>query len=73
MELFYTADAPCQAYKNYVQMLAERVNTITGVKYADDPTILAWELCNECHTSDSYEIDRGMPPGGLLYGWLVSL
>jgi hypothetical protein len=25
-----------------------RVNTRSGRKYADDPTVFAWELCNEC-------------------------
>lgn len=29
------------------------------------------QLCNECHTSDFYEISRGWTPGSLLYGWEV--
>lgn len=34
-------------YKFYVSSLVLRNNTITGVLYRDDPTILAWELINE--------------------------
>ena len=28
--------------------ITQRVNTINGRKYSEDPTIFAWELCNEC-------------------------
>lgn len=34
-------------YQFYVSSLVLRNNTITGVLYRDDPTILAWELINE--------------------------
>ena len=29
------------------------------------------ELCNECHTSDNYELKNGILPGSLLYHWQV--
>ncbi|KAK9846590.1 hypothetical protein WJX81_007289 [Elliptochloris bilobata] len=46
-EDFY-ADPYCQdVFRTFVATLLARVNTITGVVYRDDPTILAWELCNE--------------------------
>ena len=49
--LFYT-DAKCkQAYKNYVKMLINRTNSITGVVYKNDPTIFAWDLMNEVRES----------------------
>jgi mannan endo-1,4-beta-mannosidase len=34
-------------WKDYVDVLAARVNTFTGVAYRDEPTILAWEVGNE--------------------------
>ena len=39
-----------QAYQNYVQTILTRNNTITGVLYKDDPTIMAVELAANPHT-----------------------
>jgi len=36
-----------QNYKDFVRHVLQRVNSITGVRYKDDPTIFAWELMNE--------------------------
>lgn len=36
-------------YKLYVATLIDRKNTYTGVRYRDDPTILAWQPGNELH------------------------
>lgn len=45
--LFYT-DATIKGwFKNYVRMVVERRNTVTGTLYRDEPAILAWELGNE--------------------------
>ncbi len=44
---FYT-NAKAQAmYRAYIAMIVNRTNTLTGRRYRDDPTIMAWELANE--------------------------
>jgi mannan endo-1,4-beta-mannosidase len=44
---FYTDPAIRQDYKDWVATLVNRVNSITGVPYRDDPAIFSWELANE--------------------------
>uniref|UniRef100_A0A0E0N0B9 mannan endo-1,4-beta-mannosidase n=1 Tax=Oryza rufipogon TaxID=4529 RepID=A0A0E0N0B9_ORYRU len=44
---FFTNPVVKGFYKNHVKTVLTRKNTITGVAYRDDPTILAWELMNE--------------------------
>lgn len=51
---FYTNPTCWTTYKNYVKYFLNRVNTITGMAYKDDPTIMMWELGNEPRcTSDT--------------------
>lgn len=45
--LFYSNPETRRLYREHVEKLATRRNTITGVYYRDDPTIFAWELMNE--------------------------
>ena len=45
--LFYSNPETRRLYREHVEKLATRRNTITGVMYRDDPTIFAWELMNE--------------------------
>ncbi len=72
-ELFYTDPQVRQAYKNYVSLLVNRVNTVTGIAYKNDPAIASWELSNEVHTSDLYEKDRNLPPGLICNTWLAEM
>jgi hypothetical protein len=44
---FWTDKQLFDDYKQIVDYLANRTNTITGVKYKDDKAILAWETGNE--------------------------
>ncbi|TKW15895.1 hypothetical protein SEVIR_5G263500v4 [Setaria viridis] len=44
---FFTNPVVKGFYKNHIKTVLTRVNTITGVVYKDDPTIMAWELMNE--------------------------
>jgi len=45
---FFTDPALIAAYEKHVDAVLNHVNTVTGVRYKDDPTILAWENCNMC-------------------------
>jgi mannan endo-1,4-beta-mannosidase len=44
---FYRNVKANTAFKNFINYLVNRENTITGLHYSDDPTIMAWELANE--------------------------
>ncbi len=44
---FYTNAKANELYRNHIHFIINRVNTFTGVRYKDDPAIMAWELANE--------------------------
>jgi mannan endo-1,4-beta-mannosidase len=44
---FYDCEPCQQMYRAHVRTIVNRVNTVNGVAYRDDPTIFAWELANE--------------------------
>lgn len=44
---FYSNEAATRAAADFIRAVVTRTNSLTGRKYADDPTILAWELANE--------------------------
>ncbi|CAI0392348.1 unnamed protein product [Linum tenue] len=51
---FFTHPLVRTYYKNHIRTVLNRQNTFTGIRYKDDPTIMAWELMNEPRcTSDS--------------------
>jgi mannan endo-1,4-beta-mannosidase len=45
--LFYTNETTRRLYREHLEKLITRRNTVTGVVYRDDPTIMGWELMNE--------------------------
>jgi mannan endo-1,4-beta-mannosidase len=54
-EAFY-ADARVRSYfRAGLDRLLDRTNTVTGVRYVDDPTIFSWELMNESSVTTEAE------------------
>ncbi|MBA3513237.1 MAG: cellulase family glycosylhydrolase [Pyrinomonadaceae bacterium] len=45
--LFYTNETTRRLYREHLEKLATRRNTVTGILYRDDPTVFGWELMNE--------------------------
>lgn len=45
---FFTDPELIRAYENHVEAVLNHRNALTGVRYKDDPTIMAWENCNMC-------------------------
>lgn len=44
---FYSNPQAVALYHDYVRALVGRTNSITGLPYRDDPTIMSWQLANE--------------------------
>ncbi len=44
---FYALPDARKWFKQFVEALINRTNHITGRRYSDDPTIMAWQLANE--------------------------
>lgn len=44
---FYSCDSCRKAYLKQAELILSRTNKLSGKKYTDDPTVMAWELANE--------------------------
>jgi hypothetical protein len=65
-DTFYTDGEIKEWYRQYVAHFVTHENTLTGVRYADDPTIMAWELINEPRAKSD-------PDGSDLHQWIVEM
>jgi len=52
---FYTTRECIELYKQRVETVLTRTNTITGVEYRNDPAILMWELGNEIEYEEPWK------------------
>ncbi|MFH2007609.1 MAG: hypothetical protein ABI333_13570 [bacterium] len=52
-DVFFGRSRVRQWYRRHVDRLVNRRSSITGVRYGDDPTIMAWELFNESTATTS--------------------
>lgn len=65
------ANAEARAlYHDYVRAVVGRTNTVTGVAYRDDPTIMAWQLANEPRPGGSEAVGRAALPAYL--DWIAT-
>ncbi len=55
---FFTAPEIKQAYKDWVFHVVTRTNRVNGRKYAEDPSVFAWELANEPRMKGGGAFDR---------------
>jgi mannan endo-1,4-beta-mannosidase len=65
---FYGQKAAVALYHDYVRAVVGRTNGITGVAYADDPTIMAWQLANEPRPGGSDAVALAHLPA--FYRWV---
>jgi hypothetical protein len=51
---FFTSATAKANFKTYIAGIINRVNTVNGLRYGDDPTIAAWETGNELDPTDAW-------------------
>ncbi|MEQ9309206.1 MAG: beta-mannosidase [Balneolaceae bacterium] len=44
---FYQNEQAQNAFRNYIEQLVTRTNSMNGISYIEDPTIMSWQLANE--------------------------
>jgi mannan endo-1,4-beta-mannosidase len=59
---FYSDARAVALYRDYVRAVVGRTNSVTGVRYRDDPTIMAWQLANEPRPGGSEAAARANMP-----------
>ncbi|MFO0695526.1 MAG: cellulase family glycosylhydrolase [Polyangiales bacterium] len=55
--VLYRSERFTELYREHVRRVVTRVSSLTGEAYADDPTILAWELANEVSAATAHDAD----------------
>lgn len=56
--LFYTNAETRRMYRQHIEKIVTRRNTVTGVLYKDDPTIMGYELMNEAQAATGRRHER---------------
>ena len=67
---FYRSRAAVAMFHDYVRHLVSRSNSLSGVSYRDDPTIMSWQLCNEPRAGGSEAVIAQTLPA--YYDWIES-
>lgn len=64
---FFSNSAAQALFNAYVTTLLQRRNSVTGVLYRDDPTIMSWQLANEPRPGDGEASRPNLPA---YYDWI---
>lgn len=75
-DAFFDDPRCLEAQAALIRHLVSRVNTVNGVRYGDDPTVFAWELCNEARLERGGLFGRlrsKRHPGRTLATWAVAM
>lgn len=65
---FYANGRAQAMYRSYIRAVVTRTNSVTGIAYADDPTIMAWQLANEPRPGGSDAV--AVPNLPAFYRWI---
>lgn len=65
---FYANPQAQGLLRDYIGAVVTRTNSITGMRYADDPTIMAWQLANEPRPGGSDKV--AVPNLPYFYRWI---
>ena len=57
-----------EQYKNYASHFVNRINSISGMPYKEDPVLFAWQLCNEPRYQDATPNENST--GETLRAWI---
>jgi mannan endo-1,4-beta-mannosidase len=65
---FYANESAVEMFRDHVRRVVSRVNSVTGVAYKDDPTLMSWQLCNEPRPGVSEPVIAQALPA--YYAWI---
>jgi mannan endo-1,4-beta-mannosidase len=68
---FFTDPVVIGRFEKHVEALLNHKNSLTGVAYKDDPTILAWQNCNSCGLVASFT--GGGPDASSIVKWVDTI
>jgi len=72
-EFYYDTSGSWNRYRNTLQHILNHGNTLTGIDYKDDDTIMAWELANEPRASRNYLYGTAAQDRAAYLNWIEQM
>ncbi|KAH8923976.1 glycoside hydrolase family 5 protein [Atractiella rhizophila] len=66
---FWSDPTMVDAFKTFLSQLLERENSVNGIRYGSDATVMAWETGNELTEINNQNVTKGIVPGN----WTVAI